>query len=682
MLPLSLAASYNPRRLRSCQVVLPRWLGSRVDEDVRLLIAAFALATVSGQGGGGSPAGAGMSVVPAGTATVSGVVVDGATNAPIDDAIVALSTGTRPLVSQRLELTDARGRFAFTDVGAGSTYAITASKDGYLDGAPGRERSPLAPPSVIAVRDGEWVSDVRVTLWKPGAVSGTIVDEAGEPVAGIYVRVLASIRVQGRDELAAGPLVTTDDRGMYRVAGLIPGRYLVQVPSVQATVPAAVTTVPSGVGSSATMIPLPGIPMDASRLVINRYPVPPPPDGGVRRAYSMVLHPGTRAVSDAGVISLQYGEERTGIDIRLEPVPVFRVSGVVEGPAEALTDVTLRLLASGFDSLPHGSEVATALVAAGGAFTFLNVPAGSYVVDAPRVTADFVLTRQPGASAPDLPLPPGGSAARSVMVTTVGAAPPGTSLVTRNLRPRAGANYVGRMPLTVGTADITNLVFPLQQAGTMRGTIVIDTDPALGTPRIISPGSSIFLETANGTPGLGLLQSDYRPDAPPLEFVIQGLGAGEYVLRGGGSIWMIKSVMWNGRDHTHAPFDAAATPTFSDVVVTLTNRVPVIAGTVRRATGESSAGAAVIAFPADRARWTKYGLRPAHLKSLTADNTGAFRLTGLPAGDYFVVALDRALLSAWQDPAFLASAEAVATRVVVKWGETTAVDLVVREVRK
>jgi len=47
----------------------------------------------------------------------------------------------------------------------------------------------------------------------------------------------------------------------------------------------------------------------------------------------------------------------------------------------------------------------------------------------------------------------------------------------------------------------------------------------------------------------------------------------------------------------------------------------------------------------------------------------------LPAGDYFIVAVDPSLVTAWQDPKFLERAAAVAIRVSLAWDESKALDL-------
>ena len=68
-----------------------------------------------------------------------------------------------------------------------------------------------------------------------------------------------------------------------------------------------------------------------------------------------------------------------------------------------------------------------------------------------------------------------------------------------------------------------------------------------------------------------------------MEFSISGLMAGAYWLRlsGGAGGWAIKSIQWGGRDYSHTPFDAVGASEFTDVIVTVTNAVPVLSGTVR-----------------------------------------------------------------------------------------------------
>src|SRR5262249_44697530 len=137
------------------------------------------------------------------------------------------------------QITDARGRFVFMNLPDAENYQLVAGKLGFLDGGYGRDFSPTDALRSIRISGGSWAANLKVNGLAPGASSGTVRGERGEPVVGVFVRALVRVRVAGREELAAGPLTLTDDRGEYRLPGLSPGRYLVQVPSIQTAVPGA-----------------------------------------------------------------------------------------------------------------------------------------------------------------------------------------------------------------------------------------------------------------------------------------------------------------------------------------------------------------------------------------------------------------------------------------------------------
>src|SRR6185295_419451 len=114
-------------------------------------------------------------------------------------------------------------------------YFITASKFGYVDGHYGKAVGG-APGSRVMIANGEWFSEARVVMYRPSAISGTITDERGDAVVGAYVRVLMQVSIGGTPRFAVGPIVKTDDRGVYRIGNLGPGKYIVNVPLVQYSV--------------------------------------------------------------------------------------------------------------------------------------------------------------------------------------------------------------------------------------------------------------------------------------------------------------------------------------------------------------------------------------------------------------------------------------------------------------
>lgn len=608
----------------------------------------------------------------AATGVISGVVVDGLTGAPVPGAVVFVAAvPTKPIGQQPRQITDERGRFAFVDLPADTVYTVASSKFGYLEGGYGRDTRPADPLRSIALASGAWVRNIRATIWKPGVISGTVRDESGEPVVGVYVRALAKIRIYGRNDLAAGPIVVTDDRGEYRFADLGPGSYLVQVPSVQATVP---VHTPLGRNTAEGAIDVD----DNHRLVLNRYPVPPPPVNGRQMAYAAAFHPSTPVVEQAAVIDLKYAEDRPNVDIRLKPVATARVSGTIAGPPDALTGLTLRLLPVGLENLGLGSEMAMAFVRPDGSFTFLNVPAGSYVIEAPNTVSQ--LTVGDGVSAvvgTTLPGPPTATGSgRSG--DTIGLLP-GVSYVRSSFG--RSAAYSARVPVTVAGSDVTGVSLRLLPHATMSGRIVVEPDP--GQPQVKPPPRfPVRLDPATGEAHLGFGASPPGSEQPPPAFAITDITPGQYYVRPYGYPgWIVKSVTWRDRDVTHTPFEAAAGEAISDVVVTITNVVTQVSGAVRDGDTLKADAAIVVLFPVERSQWTNAGLWPERIKTVPLSAAGTYSVTSAPAGDYFVAAIDRSQIAGWMDPAFLTRLERVATRVTLTWGGKTSQDLTVAVVR-
>jgi hypothetical protein len=160
------------------------------------------------------------------------------------------------------------------------------------------------------------------------------------------------------------------------------------------------------------------------------------------------------------------------------------------------------------------------------------------------------------------------------------------------------------------------------------------------------------------------------------------LKPGEYVMRIGlgGTRFTIKSITIDGVDYTARPIDASVLGPRSEAIVTLTDKLTSVKGSVRDSRGPVTSGAVLI-FPADRSLWSRYGLRPSRLRGVPLAGASSFLVDGLPAGDYFAIAVSPSHLSAWQDPKFLERAAALATRFTLAWGEDRALDLQLAVVR-
>lgn len=645
---------------------MPRRL---VCHAVLLLVLVGSLATLTAQG---------LLPQAAGTGTISGVVVDAVSGALLAGARVSLRrVDTTGQPGPRM-VTDAKGRFIFANLAAAKTHYLDASRFGYAAtrygwSAPGGS-SAISAIRQIAVDDGQWVSDIRIPLWRLGSISGRVVDERGEPVVGVAVRVYSTANIAGRHQLAGGNIATTDDRGVYRIADLSPGKYIVSVLSVQSTV---LNTTPEvgqlrAVGELATggigggngaVVASPGVDVDGRhRLVLTNFATPPPPNANQSRAYPAVFYPAASTAADAMAIDINYGDSREAVDFQLMPVAAVRVSGRVDAGTRPIPRFLLRLLPKGSEPLGFGAEAATTQIEPNGEFTFLNVPAGEYTLMAQGAVMDFTT----GDSFVRLPDAPGFPAGGISVGSKRGAPDMGYLLRSGQSEPAWG-----RLSVSVGASDIADMVVPLHAAAKIRGHLLFAegvTPPAATRPMIM------FAQPVNGDPSLGNPNGRTQPNDATFAFTIDGLLAGTYLIDSMTFAAMAPiSVMWDGRDVKDTGFDGTLGRDFDDVVVTLTDKLAEIAGVVRD--GQTPGPAAVMAFPVERERWTNFGWEPLRLQSAPAGMNGTYKLQRLPEGDYFVIAVPSTQGRAWLDPKFLAAAAPLASRLSIKWGEKASIDL-------
>src|SRR5690606_21136494 len=123
---------------------------------------------------------------------------------------------------------------------------------------------------------------------------------------------------------------TTDDQGRYRIFGLEPGEYVVQVRSsfgpfgsqeVRQVLPSEVAWA-EGVLAQSQAARAPGAQVDALQA---------PPELGPTVAYATTYFPGTSYLSDAAAIVLRAGDQRLDVDVEVRQVPTATVTGNVIG---------------------------------------------------------------------------------------------------------------------------------------------------------------------------------------------------------------------------------------------------------------------------------------------------------------------------------------------------------------
>jgi hypothetical protein len=133
----------------------------------------------------------------------------------------------------------------------------------------------------VALGDGEEVDGIDFSLTKGGVITGRVTYAEERPIVEQYVNLMrVDERGQRIPSFSVNPFMfNTDDRGIYRVFGLVPGRYKVSVGDA--------------------------------------------PDSGMVRigfgggTYSRTFHPDITDESRATIIEVTAGGEATGIDIKM-----------------------------------------------------------------------------------------------------------------------------------------------------------------------------------------------------------------------------------------------------------------------------------------------------------------------------------------------------------------------------
>lgn len=305
---------------------------------------------------------------PAPAAKISGTVVTADTGKPVKRARVFVAAPELP--GGRAALTDDAGAFELSDLPAGR-YSVTVSKNGFITLSWGQRR-PLQAGTPLQLADGQQMKGVDFRLPRGGAIAGRISDEDGEPIPGASVRAMRYEYQQGDRRLVQAGAGQTDDKGQYRVWGLMPGDYYV-------------TATARGFGGP------PG-------LAGGRFGGPGGPGGGrfggaglfnseeESVAYAPTYYPGVPSVADAAPVKIGVSQEALDVSFSLQLVRTARISGkVTNADGSPATNGTLTLTADA--GSPAGGRGQMGINYGGriqwdGAFSIANVPPGRYVLRA------------------------------------------------------------------------------------------------------------------------------------------------------------------------------------------------------------------------------------------------------------------------------------------------------------
>jgi hypothetical protein len=516
------------------------------------------------------------------------------------------------------DITDDDGRFLFANLPAGR-YLLSAHRAAMVRVNYGETR-PGRPGSAIALGAGQTIDDLVVRMLPGAVITGTVLDPLGSPAPGVEVQVLRVARTSGSPQMHETASGRTDDRGVYRVFGLAPGEYLVAAqPRFRYGSGAARQTTAADVERARRLLTNPRAPAGA-------------PDPSRPLGLAVVFHPATTEPSNAVTITLSPGQERAGVDIALQLMPLSMVRGRLVWPGATkpspVTIMTVPLTSSplltlhglGHDEVEQGGET----------FTIRHVAPGRY-----GIVAQTASLQRPELA--------------------------------------AGSVLTAAHEVEVAGSDIDGLTLVMQPGGTVSGRITIDEPGGKASLDLSRVSLSLRPDTSRPLalrPARGRAQADGR-------FEITGITPGRYRLtvqlpRDAPGGWHARAAVVNGVNALDDPIELRADMAVTDAVVTLSTRATELSGVIQDAAGHPAPEHFVVVFSTDRQRWFRDSRR---IQAVRPGTDGRFSVRALPPGDYFVAALTDVEDGEWFDPAFLDRLVPASIPVSLHDGEKTVQDI-------
>jgi hypothetical protein len=568
--------------------------------------------------------------VTSGSALVTGTLTSNDQSPrPVRRATLILTSSETS--AARVAVTDDNGRFRFGNLPAGR-FNLVANRLGFVRTYYGARRPGRGPGTDVVLADGQRM-DLTITMARGAVITGKVIDAFGKPLTGVGVQALAYSAAGGpQGSLSLAGINVTDDRGVYRIFGLAAGRYQVVASGGLDNM---------GAGSDQHSTSAAEVQWAEQQLASTRMsgaPLTTPPPYGRSVAYVPTYFPGTADPSAAAPVDLASGDERT-IDFALTFTPTTTLSGMTVTPAgqpakgtrltviprnsAALPDVSLALLNGVLSFVRAGT--------ADGTFQIGGLPPGEYTI----VARGAVSPATPG-SQPDPPL-------------------------------------WGELRITATGTDQSGLEIRLQPGVTVSGSVAIDASAQK------PPENLTIVRVALAAPLAAFAVPVNSPAPVPIKadgsFAIAGVAPGAYALQVTvppvAGPWTPRSAVIDGHDVLDTALEVEQGKDLSGLVVTLTDRVTKVSGTLLNGAGKGTPDYAMVAFPTNRALWTRGSRR---IKASRTATDGTFVITGLPAGEYYLAAVTDYDQPELFDPSFLGDLLTSARKITLADGEAKTQD--------
>jgi hypothetical protein len=263
--------------------------------------------------------------------SISGVVSSAQTHEGVKGATVRLTSSRQNKLLTISSRTLSGGFFTFDHLEAGS-YGLSAEKTGY---------EPKALTPQVHLTENQSRTGVDIKLNRAPTISGHISGLDDSPAVGADVALYRLLWRNARRVAVRSATATTDDRGMYRIAKLPVGDYI-----LAASPPTLPKLTPKG---------------DA--------------DFGTGR----IFYPSAHLPSEAQTLRLSYGQEINEINVSLRAQETFAISGQVRDGQTGGPCMGCRIRVLNLDE-SYGLVQAQAEVASNGSYHVRGLAPGGYRV--------------------------------------------------------------------------------------------------------------------------------------------------------------------------------------------------------------------------------------------------------------------------------------------------------------
>jgi len=492
-------------------------------------------------------------------------------------------------------------------------------------------------------------TDVTIAVKRGAAITGRITYADGDAAIGVRVEVLRKRNGQynavvpnlsevfGAMFGGAGGGLKTDDRGVFRVAGLPAGEYIVR----------AVENVSHGEKGNSR---------DDEFMAMTGF-----------NPSSMVstFYPNTTDVKKAEVVKIELGQEQMEVNITISERALRDLRGVVVNRAtrEPIKNARVSIKSddnvnSMFGGMNGGGEFgAKNETDEQGRWSYRELPAGKYTLTV-EPPYDYK-SEGDGKTAQKAKLPKLARAQKEIVIED---------------------------------KDITDLTVELGYGASISGTISFDNQEAFAQAIFVSASDVDGKFSESDYVGSPYYDEGNKPvPKKSQEFKIQGIAAGKVFITatGGGrnaseneadeQQFYVKSILLNGKDVSRAPLETKDGEEINGVQIVLSRGVGKIKGSVVKADKTPKASAKILFVPTDKSQWQNSG---ASLFAL-ANSSGEFETSGAP-GEYFVVFYTEESFNREEDKnkgrrEWLEKETANAAKVTIKAKETEKITLTMPE---